>query len=95
MLKDESGKLSTEAAVRPTWWQVTTIFSANFPPEVEIKMGPHKIFMTHGHHYFVSMTLDHLKREARARGADIVIFGHTHKPCLKFEEDMIIMNPGI
>ena len=31
---------------------------------------------------------------ARARGADIVIFGHTHKPCLKFEKDMIIMNPG-
>ena len=23
-----------------------------------------------------------------------MIFGHTHKPCLKFEEDMIIMNPG-
>ena len=69
-------------------------FFGQLPPEVEIKMGPHKIFMTHGHHHFVSMTLDHLKREARARGADIVIFGHTHKPCLKFEEDMIIMNPG-
>src|SRR5699024_11736548 len=40
------------------------------------------------------LTLDHLRREARARGADIVIFGHTHKPCLKFEKDMIIMNPG-
>ena len=34
-------------------------FFGQLPPEVEIKMGPHKIFMTHGHHYFVSMTLDH------------------------------------
>lgn len=39
MLKDESGKLSTEAAVRPTWWQVTTIFSANFRLRWKLRWG--------------------------------------------------------
>lgn len=45
-------------------------FFGELPPEVEIQMETHKIFMTHGHHYFVSMTLDHLRREARARGVN-------------------------
>ena len=39
MLKDESGKLSTEAAVRPTWWQVTTIFSDNFRLRWKLRWG--------------------------------------------------------
>lgn len=69
-------------------------FFAKLPSEVEIQMNGHKIFMTHGHADLVTMTLEHLKRKARAKQADIVIFGHTHKPYLEFEKDMVIMNPG-
>ena len=31
--------LSTEAAVRPTWWQVTTISSANFRLRWKLRWG--------------------------------------------------------
>ena len=35
-----------------------------------------------------------LKEEARLRKADIVMYGHTHKPDLEFDEDIIVINPG-
>ena len=35
-----------------------------------------------------------LKEEARSRGVDIVMFGHTHKPYLDIENDLITLNPG-
>ena len=37
---------------------------------------------------------ERLKEEARARGADIVMYGHTHRPALTQEEDLITLNPG-
>ena len=36
-------------------------------------------FATHGHYYGVSMGEERLKAEARGRGADIVMYGHTHR----------------
>ena len=52
------------------------------------------IFITHGHYYYVAMSEERLKEEARERGADIVMYGHTHKPSLTREEDLITLNPG-
>ena len=46
--------------------------------------------MTHGHGYFVHSGTLYLKREARKKGADIVMFGHTHKPYM--EEDEVLIN---
>jgi len=37
---------------------------------------------------------ERLKREARGRGADIAMYGHTHKPFYEKEEDLITLNPG-
>ena len=50
--------------------------------------------ITHGHYYYVSMGVEVLVGEARARGADIVMFGHTHKPFLEEREGVIVLNPG-
>ncbi len=38
--------------------------------------------------YYVSMG-ETRKGEARGRGADIVMYGHTHRPFLKEEEDLL------
>ena len=57
-------------------------------------MGGYHMFISHGHYYYVSMGEERLKEEARARGADIVMYGHTHKPTLTREEDLITLNPG-
>ena len=41
------------------------------------------------------MTNELLKQEAKARGADIVLFGHTHRPVIDTsEEGIIAVNPG-
>lgn len=62
-----------------------------------------KIFITHGHGYSVKSGVGELCREASARGADAVIFGHTHSPALEYikkgsicgvDRDLILFNPG-
>ena len=50
--------------------------------------------MTHGHSYHVSMGVVRLREEAKRRKADIVMFGHTHKPYVDTEGDLTIINPG-
>ena len=64
------------------------------PKEKEIVLGGKRVLLTHGHYYYVSMDTRLLKKEARARGFDIVMFGHTHKPRLEHDGDLTILNPG-
>ena len=52
------------------------------------------MWITHGHRYGVSFDTEEIKEEARILGADIVMFGHTHRPYLDEEEDLITLNPG-
>ena len=35
-----------------------------------------------------------LEEEARSRGVQIVMFGHTHRAFLEQKEDITILNPG-
>ena len=62
--------------------------------EEEFEIGKYKVFITHGHQYYVGMSEEYLQEEARVRGADIVMYGHTHVPKLTFESDLITLNPG-
>ena len=39
-------------------------------------------FYTHGHHYGVKMGTDRLAESAGERGADVALFGHTHRRAL-------------
>lgn len=64
------------------------------PREKEIQIGKCKVFMTHGHNYYVSMNTERLRQAARQRGADIVMYGHTHRPKVDASEDVIVVNPG-
>ena len=69
-------------------------FFSDLPWEEEFFIVDHHVFITHGHGYFVGMNEDRLKAEARGRGADIVMYGHTHMPALTVEPDLITLNPG-
>lgn len=69
-------------------------FFSDLPREEEFYIGRYKTFITHGHGYYVSLNAEHIKEEGRARKADIVMFGHTHRPYLEQEEDIILLNPG-
>lgn len=69
-------------------------FDFNAVREKEFVIGGKKIFITHGHHFNVKNRIDLLKSAASARGADIVMFGHTHVPLHDFDGKLHILNPG-
>ncbi len=64
------------------------------PMEREFGIGNYKIWVTHGHNYYVSMGTERLKQEARARGVNIVLCGHTHRPKIDLSDDVMVVNPG-
>lgn len=69
-------------------------FYSYLPREKELQLGTYQIWMTHGHTYYVSMNTRRLKQAARERKKDIVMYGHTHRPDIDIEEDLIVINPG-
>lgn len=69
-------------------------FFSYLPKELELRLGSFRVWVTHGHNYCVSMGRERIKREAAARGMDIVIYGHTHKPVVDKKDGVIAVNPG-
>lgn len=69
-------------------------FWTDLNPEVTFELQGFRIFMTHGHYYYAHSGNEQLKSAGRRNGADIVLFGHTHRPTLEFDKDIIVANPG-
>jgi putative phosphoesterase len=69
-------------------------FFADLSRELEFDLQGHRAFLTHGHHYLVSMDLENIRSEAVSRGADMVFFGHTHRPVAKEIGGVYLFNPG-
>lgn len=69
-------------------------YFSELPKEKEFQIGKYHVWLTHGHNYYVAMGNETLKEEAYARGADIVMYGHTHKPVIDVEDALIAVNPG-
>lgn len=69
-------------------------FFSCLPRELELEIGLFRVWVTHGHNYYVSMGSEAIRREARARGFDIVMYGHTHRPVVDRQEGLIAVNPG-
>lgn len=63
----------------------------------EITLMGRKIFLTHGDIYFVKSGYDVITNAAISRGADIVLFGHTHKVYEGYRDqngEIYLFNPG-
>ena len=69
-------------------------FLCGLPNEEEFRIGRYRVFITHGHAYLVNITEEHLQERARELGADIVMYGHTHCPCLAHQGAVTFLNPG-
>lgn len=69
-------------------------FFSELPREKEFTIGKYKVWLTHGHNYYIAMNNEIIKEEARARNVDIVMCGHTHKPVVEIEDDITLVNPG-
>lgn len=52
------------------------------------------IFAVHGHLHNVKYSLEQLKSTARKKGANIVLYGHTHSRHNEYDDGMYIINPG-
>lgn len=85
----------TEAAACPVYIVLgNNDFFSELPRELELNIGRYRVWVTHGHNYYVSMGNENLKREAAARGMDIVFYGHTHRPVIDIDDEVIAVNPG-
>ncbi len=69
-------------------------FFCDLPNDRTLMIGRYKVWMTHGHRYFVHGGPLYIKEEARKRGVDVVMYGHTHRPYLEVEPDLTVLNPG-
>ncbi len=69
-------------------------FFSDLPSEKFFQIGKYNVMITHGHRYYIGMGNEMLKREAVAEGADIVMYGHTHRPVIDISNNIIAINPG-
>ncbi len=69
-------------------------FFSNLPRELELDIAGRKVWVTHGHNYYVSLGNERIKQEAIARGMDIVVYGHTHRPLVDISDKVVALNPG-
>lgn len=69
-------------------------FSFAEPTEAFTAFGGVTTFYTHGNGYDVKSTTVGLKAAARARGADMVLFGHTHTAFYEYDDGLHVFNPG-
>lgn len=62
--------------------------------ELFFKVKNNNIFICHGHRYSVKSSLTLLMEKAKSINANIVLFGHTHKPLIEKEDGIYFFNPG-
>ena len=60
----------------------------------EFTLGGKRFFMTHGHLYGVKTGFSSIINSAACRGADVLLFGHTHIAHYSVLENITIINPG-
>lgn len=77
--------LAKEYPVTPVAVRGNCDFCAGgLPLEAELTVEGVRILIVHGHKYGVKESTLTLTHEARLRGFDLVIFGHTHERCEKY-----------
>lgn len=69
-------------------------WSSDLPYEREITLASKKIVMCHGHLFRVKAGLSLYMQEAKRKGADIALFGHTHTPFNEYSNGIHFFNPG-
>ena len=66
------------------------------PQELVIEADGHKIFLTHGHNYYVKSEENYttLINKALSAKCGCVVFGHTHLPYNDCSKKITVLNPG-
>jgi putative phosphoesterase len=69
-------------------------FGSPLPLTKLLECGGKRVFITHGHPFYVKHGYEVLKQKAREVKADICLFGHTHMSICEIDEGIYYMNPG-
>ncbi len=67
---------------------------SQLPMEEILEIGRYRVLLTHGHRYYVGAGHEGLIEQAAQKQVNIVMYGHTHYPCLVHMEELTILNPG-
>lgn len=57
-------------------------------------IGGKHVLMTHGHMQQVKFGEEKVLNAAGVFGADILLYGHTHRPVDRYFDDLYVLNPG-
>ena len=69
-------------------------FFSDMPDQKILQLGGLCIFATHGHKYMVKFSRGILANEALKTGAQIALYGHTHKANDEYINGVRLINPG-
>ena len=69
-------------------------FFSDLESERSVQIGRYSVLLCHGHLYNVSLGVELLRKEARARNYDVAMYGHTHRPYFENRDGLVILNPG-
>lgn len=64
------------------------------PKEGLLEFSGKRLYFTHGDLWRVKYGLDEIERVGRERGADVVLFGHTHNAMAEYRDGLWLINPG-
>ena len=67
---------------------------SDLPGEALVEAGGRRIFVVHGHRYYVGSGTEDLKETALEKDADVVLYGHTHIPRVEETKELTVLNPG-
>ena len=60
-----------------------------------VEAGKCRIFVTHGHHYGISMGTGRIREKAKEHECNVALYGHTHRPYLdQSDPSLTVASPG-
>lgn len=69
-------------------------FYSSLPEEDVVSLGGKRIYCLHGHTKGVKHGFEMLEHQAKLKGVDIAVHGHTHEPRVNFSDGIWYMCPG-
>lgn len=69
-------------------------YDLSYPEGTTVRVNGVTIYVTHGHLQWVNSGVDRLAAEAKANGATIALYGHTHKLREETEDGVLCINSG-
>ena len=70
------------------------IYDNEAPEQLILDFDGVKVLLTHGHIERVKSGLIPLIVEARVKKVQVVLYGHTHRPDIEKDGDILLVNPG-